>query len=86
MAVNFFSTVNSLRDKLEEFRWIHRHGDGEAKLRPAVNHLQEELNKARVLLDDVGEGSWKVFPDEQRWGYLLLLSLTDTVRHDIKNL
>jgi len=86
MVVNFFSAVDSLRGKLEKFRWIRRHGDGETALRPAVNQLQTELDSARVLLDDVGEGAWGVFPDEQRWGYMVLLSLEETGRLEIKNI
>ena len=86
MGVNFISVGNSLRGKLEEFRWIHRRGDGETTLRPAENQLREELDVARILLDEVGEGAWRFFPDEQRWGYLLLLALAETGRREITNI
>ena len=86
MVVNFFAAVESLRGKLEEFRLVHRQGAGETTLRPAVNQLQEELDTTRVLLNDAGEGAWRFFPDEQRWGYMLLLSLAETGRLEIKNI
>ena len=86
MLVNFFPVVDSLRGRLEKFRLIHRQGAGETTLRPAVNQLQEALDIARVLLNDVGEGAWRFFPDEQRWRYMLLLSLAETGRLEIKNI
>lgn len=85
MVTNFFPALNALRDKLEEFYLIYRCSDGEALLQPVVNQLQEKLDAATALIDDVGEGVWKRFPDERRWGYLLLHSLAEAVKDELKN-
>ena len=83
---NFFPAVDALRGKLEQFYTIHRRGEAKTILRDAVNQLQEELDTARVLLATVGEGVWRSFPEERRWGYLLLLSLMETGRLEIEHI
>jgi hypothetical protein len=49
-----------------------------------VNQLQDALNAVNAFL--VGEDAWTSLSDERRWGYLLLHSLAETVRDEIKNL
>ncbi len=84
MVTNFLSTLNSLRGIVDEFAMIHRRSNGESTPRLALKQFQEELDVAREMLDRVCEGEWRFFPDEQRWGYLLLLSLVERGNHEIK--
>jgi hypothetical protein len=84
MVTNFFPALHALRAKLDEFYRIYRQGGGEDLLRPVVNQLQDALNAVNAFL--VGEDAWTSLSDERRWGYLLLHSLAETVRDEIKNL
>lgn len=80
MSVNLLHTVDFLRDELQAYFHIIRKGgeDGAA----AAERLRTALRRVEPLLppeetDRVG------LTLEQRWGYVQLVSLIDTARHEL---
>jgi hypothetical protein len=80
MAANLLHTADFLRDELQTYFHIIRRGgeDGAkaaARLRTALRQVESLLPPGAVNQVDLAL--------EQRWGYVQLISLIDTARHEL---
>jgi hypothetical protein len=81
MATNLLKAVDSLRDELSEFYWtVRRGGDtvvAAVRLQAAVNGVEGEVTDSEQRVN---------MALEQRWGYVQLVSLIQTARHELQQL
>ena len=80
MVANLLCTADFLRDELQiYFHLIRRGGEDGAK---AAARLRMALQKVEPLLPP-GSVDQVNFTLEERWGYVQLISLMDTARHEL---
>ena len=80
MAANLLYTADFLRDELQAyFHRIRQGGEDGAK---AAARLRMVLQRVEPLLPP-GSVDQVNFALEQRWGYVQLISLIDTARHEL---
>ena len=81
MVANLLHTADFLRDELQAyFHMIRRGGEEGVK---AAARLRTALGKVEPLLPP-GSVDQVNFTLEQRWGYVQLISLIDTARHELR--
>lgn len=81
MTANLLRTADFLRDELQAyFHTIRRGGEDGAR---AVVRLRAALEKVELVLPS-GSCDQVNFALEQRWGYVQLVSLIETARHELQ--
>jgi hypothetical protein len=80
-----FKAADFLQEELQAFYATLRRGGDEVALRAAIERLQTAINQVDPLANDPGEG-WKDLTNDQRWGYVRVMSHLGTATHELKRL
>lgn len=81
MPTDLLKDVDFLKSELMEFYWVVRHGD---ETTAAVARLQEALHCVEGNVGDPAPLTEQALP--QRWSYVQLVSLIETVKEELKSL
>jgi hypothetical protein len=83
MTIDFVQKARFLKAELDAFhRTLEHHKDEEAR-EQACHRLRKALNHVEALAEDPG-GLWQYLPEEQRWGWLRLVSYVGVAMHELK--
>lgn len=83
MDTDFLKTADFLQEELQAFYQVLRRGGEGKELHAAIARLHTVIDQVEPLANDPGE-AWTTLSQEQRWGYLRLLSHLGTATHELK--
>ena len=81
--IDFLKKADFLKAELQEFYQALRRGGSQAARETAIARLRTAMGKAEAFAEDPGH-QWEYLPQEQRWGYLQLVSCVGTASHELK--
>ena len=81
-VVDFMQTADSMREELQEFFRIVRRGQHPEDIRQAAEQLKHALSRCETFVSAPDQRD--ILPEEQRWGFLLLLSHVQSAREALK--
>ena len=82
MPIDFLKTADLLREELEGFYRVLRRGSHGSERQTAIDRLRAAVSQTEPL-EESGD-QWRSLPDEQRWGYLRMVSHLGTAVHELK--
>lgn len=85
MSIDFVQKAQFLKAELDVFSHTFAHQTDEAIKAQAHRRLRKALNQVEALAEDPG-GLWRYLSEEQRWGWLRLVSYVGIALHELKQL
>ena len=82
MATDYLKTTDFLNQELDAFYRVLRRGSKGSERQAAIDRLRVAVSQTEPL-EEPGE-QWRNLPQEQRWGYLRMVSHLGTAVHELK--
>lgn len=82
MATDYLKTTDFLNQELDAFYRVLRRGSNGSERQAAIDRLRAVVSQTEPL-EEPGE-QWRNLAQEQRWGYLRMVSHLGTALHELK--